>query len=379
MLYEHAPRAIPFQIIGASIVAVAIWPETPAIWLGLWWIVLTGLTVYRLWYIARSKQLAIAQKATASLHANFCTGVAATGIVWGAGYLVFITQISIEHQAMLVMVLAGIAAGGLVASYGVKRHFFSFLLPALGAPAIYGLFDGARIQIWISVLMLVFIAALIASFLRYARAVYELIDTRLENSVLVESLSASNRELEESNEQLLELSSTDGLTQVANRRHFDSQLQREWGRAQRSGNWLSYIMVDIDFFKPFNDHYGHLKGDDCLKEVAQALQSVLRRPGDFVGRYGGEEFAILSPDTPPEGALLLAEKVRSVIEELQIPHRGSPVAGYVSVSVGVTSAKPGADGSVNDLIHTADRALYEAKHRGRNCIEVGEFVVGASA
>ena len=379
MLYEHAPRAVPFQIIGASIVVVAIWPETPALWLGLWWAVLTALTVYRLWFITRSKHTAADQQATAALQTHFCLGVAATGIVWGVGYLFFVTQVSIEHQAMLVMVLAGIAAGGLVASYGVKPHFFSFLLPALGAPAVYGLFDGARIQIWISVLMIVFIGALIASFLRYARAVHELIDTRLENSLLVESLSASNRELEESNEQLLELSSTDGLTQVANRRHFDSQLQREWGRAQRAENWLSYIMVDIDFFKPFNDHYGHLKGDDCLKEVAQALQGVLRRPGDFVGRYGGEEFAILSPDTPPEGALILAEKVRCVIEDLQIPHRGSPVAGHVSVSVGVTSAIPGAEGSVNDLIYTADRALYEAKHRGRNCIEVGQFVAGSSA
>lgn len=116
-----------------------------------------------------------------------------------------------------------------------------------------------------------------------------------------------------------------------------------------------------------------------MKEVAQALQGVLRRPGDFVGRYGGEEFAILSPDTPPKGALILAEKVRCVIEDLRIPHRGSPVAGHVSVSVGVTSAIPGAEGSVNDLIHTADRALYEAKHRGRNCIEVGQFVAGSSA
>ena len=377
MLYQHAPRAIPFQIIGASIVVVALRAEISANWLSLWWLILTGLTVYRIWYVHRSKRLVDDQQTTVSLQIHFL-GVVATGLTWGAGYLFFISQSSIEHQAMLIMVLAGITAGGLVASYGVKHHFFGFLFPALGAPTLYGLYDGERIQIWISVLIIVFVIALIIGFLRYARAIHELIDTRLENSLLVESLSASNRELEQSNEQLLELSSTDGLTQVANRRHFDNQLQREWGRAQRSGNWLSYLMVDIDFFKPYNDHYGHLKGDDCLKEVAQALQGVLRRPGDFVGRYGGEEFAILSPDTPPEGAMILAQKVRAVIEELNIPHRGSPVSGHVSVSVGVTSTKPSATGSVNDLIHTADRGLYEAKHHGRNRVEVSQFVAGAA-
>ena len=358
---------------------VAIWPQTPAVWLVGWWILLTALTAYRLWFVIQSNRDTGERYTTDSLQARFCLGVAATGVVWGAGYLFFATQISIEHQAVVLMVLAGITAGGLVASYGVKHHFFGFLFPALGAPTVFGLYDGEPTQIGISVLLIVFVVALTASFLRYARAVCELIDTRLENSVLVDSLSASNQELEQTNQQLLELSSTDGLTQVANRRHFDSQLQREWGRAQRSGNWLSYIMADIDFFKPYNDHYGHLKGDDCLKEVAQALQGVLRRPGDFVGRFGGEEFAILSPETPPEGARVLADKVRAVIEQLEIPHRGSPVSDHVSVSVGVTSTKPSATGSVNDLIYTADRALYEAKHHGRNCVVVGEFVSGSGA
>ena len=123
MLYQHAPRAIPFQIIGASIVVVALRAEISANWLSLWWLILTGLTVYRIWYVHRSKRLVDDQQTTVSLQIHFL-GVVATGLTWGAGYLFFTSQSSIEHQAMLIMVLAGITAGGLVASYGVKHHFF---------------------------------------------------------------------------------------------------------------------------------------------------------------------------------------------------------------------------------------------------------------
>ena len=163
MLSEHAPQAIPFQIIGASIVVVAIWPQTPAVWLGLWWMLLTALIGYRLWFVMQSNKATGEPQITDSLQARFCLGVVATGVMWGIGYLFFATRISIE-QAMLLMVLAGITAGGLVASYGIKHHFFGFLLPALGAPTIYGLYDGERIQIWISVLFIVFVVALIVRF-----------------------------------------------------------------------------------------------------------------------------------------------------------------------------------------------------------------------
>ena len=361
----------------ASIVVVVVAPHIPMVWLTVWWLLLSAATAYRFWYAKRSLETANAKQSTRSLSIHFCTGVAVTGIIWGLGFFVGAGHLSIEIRAMLVMVIAGIGAGGVIASYGIAHHFYGFMIPALGIPAVYGLFDGGRIQLWMSVLVIMFIVALLLTFLRYARAVRELIDTRLENAILVDTLTDSNRNLEQTNEQLLELSSTDGLTQIANRRHFDNQLQREWGRAQRSRSILSYLMVDLDFFKPYNDHYGHLKGDDCLKEVAQAMERVLRRPGDFVGRYGGEEFAIISPDTPLEGAKILAENVREIVASLKIPHAGSPASEHVTVSIGVSATVPTADTSVDDLIRAADEALYQAKRRGRNCVQIGDFVPGA--
>jgi diguanylate cyclase (GGDEF)-like protein len=160
------------------------------------------------------------------------------------------------------------------------------------------------------------------------------------------------------------------LTGVANRRRFDEILQREWQRATRSGAALSLIFADIDFFKPYNDHYGHQAGDDCLKQVAEALQQTVHRPADLVSRYGGEEFVIVLPETAAEGALAVAEKVLSNIAHLRIPHATSGVSNYLTLSVGVATRSPTGDEAPENLIGAADQALYCAKEHGRNRIEV---------
>jgi diguanylate cyclase (GGDEF)-like protein len=182
-------------------------------------------------------------------------------------------------------------------------------------------------------------------------------------------------QLQEANLQLQRLSGQDALTGIANRRSFDSHLTYEWSRAAREQTPLSLLMIDIDYFKAFNDQYGHPRGDECLKQVAQALAVPLKRPGDLLARYGGEEFIILLPWTGLPGAVALAERLRARVAALQIPHRRSAVAAHVTISVGVGCVIPTRQATPNDLIEIADQALYAAKEKGRNRIEtLGELL-----
>ena len=183
---------------------------------------------------------------------------------------------------------------------------------------------------------------------------------------LQEQLKKSNRKLEESNEFLQRLSILDGLTGIANRRHFDEILQHEWKIGLRANLGLSVILLDIDYFKKFNDNYGHQGGDDCLKEVAATLSDSLHRPGDFLARYGGEEFVAILPNTDAKGAAIIAEQMRANIEAKNIPHAHSDVADHVSISLGVAAMLPDKSSSPENLVARADEALYKAKEEGRN-------------
>lgn len=185
------------------------------------------------------------------------------------------------------------------------------------------------------------------------------------------ALQESQRRLAEANRTLQKLSSQDGLTGIANRRYFDETLEKEWKRAIRQQNTISLIMLDIDFFKLYNDHYGHQGGDDCLKVVAAALEETLHRDTDFLARYGGEEFSAILPDTKQEGAMKIAETMRAAVQDKKLPHAKSKVSDYVSISVGVGTCIPERGSTPDSLIAIADQALYQAKETGRNRVTAG--------
>jgi diguanylate cyclase (GGDEF)-like protein len=168
----------------------------------------------------------------------------------------------------------------------------------------------------------------------------------------------------------------DGLTGVHNRRHFDEQLGSEWARALRHGTDLSVLLLDVDFFKAYNDRHGHLAGDDCLRRVATCLQQGLKRPGDLMARYGGEEFACLLPDTALPGALAFARQLAADVAALGLAHAGSAVAGVVTVSVGACTKPFDGAGTAAALLREADAQLYLAKTRGRNQVCGAELPLG---
>ncbi len=192
---------------------------------------------------------------------------------------------------------------------------------------------------------------------------------------LVRLVQQRTLDLEKANETLRSLSYKDGLTGVANRRHFEEMSEDEWKRGHRGHSPLSLLMIDVDFFKAYNDTLGHQAGDECLKQIADILSASLRRTSDLIARYGGEEFAVILPMTDSAGALSIAETLRVNIETLHILHPASSVGAFVTISVGAATVMPSADISMQSLVAAADSALYQAKIHGRNRLTVFESVL----
>ncbi|MEH2366039.1 PleD family two-component system response regulator [Nostoc sp.] len=181
----------------------------------------------------------------------------------------------------------------------------------------------------------------------------------IQQSQLQQKLEAVNLELQR-------LVTIDGLTQVANRRRFEEYFSQEWQRLKREQRPLSLILCDVDFFKLYNDTYGHRVGDRCLQKIAQAIKDMIKRPGDLVARYGGEEFAVILPNTDTKGAIHVADQICHAVRALAIPHQNSQVSSHVTISVGFTTEIPQPDSDLEEMIAAADRALYQAKAAGRD-------------
>ena len=294
---------------------------------------------------------------------------------------------AIVLNLLTVPVVLGV---GLAAAWQRQRsaYFFlvAFLLLMLGAalttlralgvlPTNALTVDGLQLGSALEMLMLALALADRYNQLRRekTRAQAELLQAQ---GRLVETLRNSERELEQRvaqrtgelqalNSRLAALSLTDDLTNIANRRRFEEVLAQEWRRAARQGQPLALAMVDVDWFKDYNDHYGHQAGDTSLRQIAQALSAAVSRSGDLVARYGGEEFVVLAPATDGASALGMARKVVQAVADLALPHASSPL-GRISVSVGVACCVPGADDTPEVLLQRADTALYQAKARGRD-------------
>ena len=188
-------------------------------------------------------------------------------------------------------------------------------------------------------------------------------------------LSLDNERIQLLAEELERLSFLDGLTGVANRRYFDTTLEKQWRACLRDNRPLTLVMLDVDFFKNYNDHYGHQDGDQCLRTIARTLSLQAARPQDLAARYGGEEFAMLFPGADREAAEQVAERILQAVRDLKLPHEVSGVCGHITLSAGVASTVPSVHTTVESLVQSADRALYDAKSSGRDCWRLREVSV----
>ena len=226
-------------------------------------------------------------------------------------------------------------------------------------------------KIIVAVIFLVIIVLMVGYLKRETdRKNRELQEKNQELAEANEKLEEANQKLQVANGKLEELSLTDSLTGIANRRAFDQTYNYEFAAAVRNQLPLSFLMLDLDFFKQYNDLYGHLAGDECLKKIAGVLCRQLKRRTDLVARYGGEEFIVLLPNTEVEEASRIADYIQTGLHQMQIPFSGSSIAEYVTASIGITSLRPRRDMDPREVIDQADKALYAAKNKGRNCVIV---------
>lgn len=189
----------------------------------------------------------------------------------------------------------------------------------------------------------------------------------------MERIIDMRNQLNKANRELTELSERDSLTRLYNRRTFENRTEEYWRQANRSRDPLSILLLDIDHFKAFNDSYGHIAGDDCIRKVSACIALCANRPGDMVARYGGEEFIVLLTNTPESGARHVAEQIREAIVALRIEHRESSASEYVTISIGGGTLNNTQNGDLTSLIHAADIALYRSKDSGRNCVSVRQY------
>lgn len=279
---------------------------------------------------------------------TICFNMGWLGRVWATQQPEWVEDVSQAEKAIFLRTKAAIASG---------------LKTALAVPIVL---DGQVLAVLV--------------FFKRSRAPYDAKLMQLVNAVALQlGVFVSRIRAEESlrlaNQRLQRLANLDGLTQVANRRYFDEVLDMEWLRLRREQLPLSLILCDIDYFKLYNDTYGHLAGDDCLRQVTQAIAKTIKRPADLLARYGGEEFVMLLPNTDIDGAIHMARQVQLEVANLAIPHSASRTSNYVTLSMGIASTVPILENEPKNLIAAADRALYAAKTKGRNTFDVGQLTL----
>lgn len=332
-----------------------------------WAILLFGLNVYRFIDIYNKQKIINEIKDFKVIHKHYALCAGLLGAIYGLGFVFFFSQLPMLNQVYLMTLIALMAPAGLV-SFASDKFAFSMYLYSLVLPVVIRIFAEGQAEYFnYGVCAIIYLLIVRKMFIWNYDVLTNAIRLKFENEQLLISLQGINA-------RLTELSVIDELTQVANRRSLDDNLEREWLRAKRMSSPISMLMIDIDYFKQYNDEYGHIKGDECLIYIADFLKNNLNRSGDFIARYGGEEFCIIMPDTNLNGAIKFAERIHSGVRELKIPNPGSDVSKYLTICIGVASVIPGKNDTYMDLIYTSDKALYNAKNDGRNIVRTKEIL-----
>ena len=361
-LFRHLIGSSAIPLVGSGLagvlMAAGLWREETWRLVSVWLALIFAVIALRVWLTARIRQQlgTCGYRRGEAFHHALTTGL--SGIAWGVGGM-FIPTAEPLAVALVVTAIQSLVMGGVVTLAAYVPAFLAFALPAclpmIVVLALSGQTTGLLMAVYSSLFLLLMLGIAL-SFNRSLRRTWQL---TFEKEDLITALT-------EAHDRLAVLADTDGLTGLANRRRFDEMLARDVARLRRTGATLSLILLDVDHFKKFNDHYGHVAGDDCLRQLAGILPGLLHRATDLVARYGGEELAVLLPDTDHAGAVALAETIRATVAAQAIPHAASGTAAHVTVSLGVATVRGDRDHAPRDVIHLADEQLYRAKSDGRN-------------
>ena len=344
--------------LGALLVGLSLWNGVDHWILGGWLALVSCVIVVRILLTHRCrKRLADhGYRNSEAIFYAYTTGL--SGLAWGVIGL-FVGHVGLIGQVIVITAVQAMVMGGVLTLGAFLPSFLSFALPAI-LPMVMALaLIGDTPHAVLSLYCLIFLLLMIGIARRFNQSLRKTWQLTFDNQDLLGALT-------EANDRLAILADTDGLTGLANRRRFDEVLVKEFIRLRRSGAPFSLVMLDVDNFKPFNDTYGHVVGDECLKQVASVFCSSLNRAPDFAARYGGEEFVGILPETDHEGAVILAEKIREQVQALGIPHVTSQVQPNVTASLGVITLDCSTIDSAFDALTLVDKQLYRAKAQGRN-------------
>jgi len=302
-----------------------------------------------------------------------------TGMIWSAVYIYVASRVPITMQYMFLLVIVMITAFSMGYSVFIREYFIVYIFASLWPMAWWSLvhYWDQSYNLLIGLLLLAFCAVLVSVSDRVYQSFRNMISLNWERETMAQelgdlttSLRDRNRQLRDARRQLTDLANIDELTGLGNRRLVNNVLREEINRARRGNSSLAVILLDVDYFKDYNDNYGHPAGDLVLKRLADLMESATARAGEVVGRYGGEEFILVLPGASIQSALRTAERLKELVVAAGIPHEKSDIGGIITVSQGVVSVIPDADLAPADLIKRADKALYQSKHSGRNTITV---------
>lgn len=304
-------------------------------------------------------------------------GAGVTGMIWSVVYIYAASRVPVTMQYMFLLVIVMITAFSLGYSVIICEYFIVYVFASLWPIAWWCLvhYWEQSYNLLIGLLLLAFCALLVSVSDQVYKSFRNMISLNWERETMAQelgdlttSLRDRNRQLRDARRQLTDLANVDELTGLGNRRLINKVLQDEINRARRSNSSVAVILLDVDYFKDYNDNYGHPAGDLVLKRLADLMQRATSRAGEMVGRYGGEEFILILPGAAMHSAMRTAERLKELVTAERIPHVKSPMGGIITVSQGLVSVMPEADLTPADIIKQADKALYQAKHDGRNTI-----------
>ena len=368
------------QVVGIFATIVLFWQYLPLSVLMLW---AAGFFILLL---LRSLQMSSAlvertyQTRPRRVYWYLLVGTALTGAIWAAIYIYAASRVPFTMQYIFLLVIVMITAFSLGYSVMIREYFIVYVFASLWPIAWWSLVNywEESNNVLIGLLLLAFCALLVSvsdtvynSFRNMISLNWERETMAQELGDLTTSLRDRNRQLRDARRQLTDLANVDELTGLGNRRLINKVLQDEINRARRGKASLAIILLDVDYFKDYNDNYGHPAGDAVLKRLADVMQRATSRAGEMVGRYGGEEFILILPGASLESAMRTAERLRELVAMEAIPHEKSSLGSVITVSQGVVSEMPDADLTAADIVKRADNALYQAKDQGRDTICIG--------
>ncbi|MEM6773509.1 MAG: GGDEF domain-containing protein [Pseudomonadota bacterium] len=380
LLIQHGRIAsMMSNLLGAVLMLLILWPYFEARTLLAWGVGVLSLLLLRSLHMSSALADRSFVNSPGPLFWRLIAGSLATGLVWSATFIYVSSYIPATLQYLMLLVIVIIAAISLAVMVIVREYFLVFAFSALWPIAwwlLAHLWDAPQ-NLILGLLILAVTAVLVAAsngihetFKRMLALTWQQEAMSREVSKITTSLRDRNRQLQETRRQLTDLANVDELTGLANRRFVNQVLREETRRAQRSDASLAVILIDVDYFKRFNDTYGHPAGDTVLRRIGDVMRRVSSRAGECVGRYGGEEFIVVLPSATSVDAMRTAKRLQRMVCEENIPHRGSEVSDRITLSQGIVALKPDGEMAPDELIDAADAALYQAKHNGRNRIAV---------